>query len=179
MPIFDVTIVRTGCVTVEADTEDAAMLIAADLPTEDVSWTDEWEVAHAEPIAANIDEMGDDTGLVVKDPLIRAKMLAKQCGFFCCPSTDGRLCMTPYNAANNIVSITDLKEMMMDHGYTAEIISATGAGDSKLEDGDEMYTRENLSEITGVPQSRLTGNAHQSKFLLVGLPDTAVWKMEA
>lgn len=78
MPIFDVTVTRTGCVMVEADNEHEAMMIAANQPTEDISWTEDWEAFDANEIAKNEAEMGEDMALVVKDPLIKAKILVKE-----------------------------------------------------------------------------------------------------
>ena len=40
---YCVTIVRTGCVFVEAENEAKAMDIANHQTTDDVSWSDDWE----------------------------------------------------------------------------------------------------------------------------------------
>ena len=77
MPIFDVTITRTGCIMVEADNEHEAMMIAANQPTESVSWTEDWEASDATQIAESEEEMGEDMKLVTKDPLIKAKILVE------------------------------------------------------------------------------------------------------
>ena len=78
MPIFDVTVTRTGCVMVEADNEHEAMMIAANQPTEDISWTEDWEASDANEIAKDESEMGEDMALVVKDSLIKAKILVEE-----------------------------------------------------------------------------------------------------
>lgn len=40
---YCVTIVRTGCIFVEAESESMAMDIANHRVTDDVSWSDDWE----------------------------------------------------------------------------------------------------------------------------------------
>lgn len=44
-----VTIVRTGCMFVEADSEEAAMVLANHQTTDAVNWSDDWTVTDVEP----------------------------------------------------------------------------------------------------------------------------------
>lgn len=42
--LYEVTIVRTGNICVEADNPERAMKIANTKPEESISWCDDWEV---------------------------------------------------------------------------------------------------------------------------------------
>ena len=123
MAFFDVTVSRTGCVIVEADTAEEAELIAANCEENQVAWTDEWSADSAEKIADNPDEMGEDAKLAVSDPYIKARIVAKQCGFFCCLSTDGRLHASPFTHGNDN-SLIALKERLEGLNYTVDVIGS-------------------------------------------------------
>ena len=170
MPIFDVTINRTGCVMVEADTPEEACLIAQTCEEDEVSWTDGWDADSADPIAASMDEMEEDAALVVSDPYVKARMLAQQCGYFCCPSTDGRICLTPH-FANDGVSVMELKAELESRQYTTEVVPAAKAYGASLEYERKLYAPEDLSKVTDVPKEKLVSYSY-NQFLLVGLPNT-------
>lgn len=44
---YCVTIVRTGCIFVEADSPEEAMDVADHQKTDEVSWSDDWDVTDA------------------------------------------------------------------------------------------------------------------------------------
>lgn len=44
---YCVTIVRTGCVFVEAESEEDAMYLADHVTTDTVSWSEDWEATDA------------------------------------------------------------------------------------------------------------------------------------
>ena len=46
---YCVTIVRTGCIFVEAETAEEAMNIADHQKTDTVNWSDDWEATDATP----------------------------------------------------------------------------------------------------------------------------------
>ena len=123
MAFFDVTVNRTGCVIVEADTAEEAELIAANCEENQVAWTDEWGADSAEKIADNPSEMGEDAKLAISDPYIKARIVAKRCGFFCCPATDGRLHVSP-SAYGNDNSLMSVKEQLEGLNYTVDVVGS-------------------------------------------------------
>lgn len=175
MPVFDVTINRTGCVMVEADTPEEALFIAQNCDENEVAWTDEWGADSAEQIATSLAEMEDDAALVVSDPYAKACILAKRHGFFCCPATDGRLCLAPICPSN--VELSRLKSGLEKLGYKTEVLPATGGSDTKVEHNGKLYTTEEISKISGAPEVLFMSYAY-NKFLLVGLPGTTIWRVE-
>lgn len=140
MPIFDVTITRTGCVMVEADNANEAMHIAANLPTEDVSWTDSWEASDANEIAANAEEFGEDMKLVHTDPFIKVRILASDNGFHCGEPFDGKICIfaahdTP--AERKAVTIT---QALFDANFIPSVSFVKVEDENTLVYNDEKFT---------------------------------------
>ena len=54
---YCVTIVRTGCMFVEAETEADAMDIANHQNTDDVTWSDDWEATDCMEDDSALDDM--------------------------------------------------------------------------------------------------------------------------
>ena len=59
---YCVTIVRTGCVFVEAESEEKAMHIAGHVTTDTVNWSEDWE-------PTDVYEDGDYCGEYITEPM--------------------------------------------------------------------------------------------------------------
>lgn len=159
MAVFDVTLARTATIFVEADTEEEAKFIAECQPESNCSWSDEWNATDACKIAENLSEMGEDAALVTREPFSKAMMVADKYGaLFLCPTTDGRLCLMPYDLISTEENFLDQVAVeLASYGYSTEIIAGGNAG-----------------EI--IP---LASTYKQDKrFLLVGLPDAIAFRFE-
>lgn len=126
MAVFDVTVSRTGCITVEADTPDEALFVAENCDENEVSWTDEWGADNAERIASSLEEMGEDASLIKRaSPFTKAMMIAFKHFLFCCPTTDGRLCITTPDAVAAMAGeFNKIVEEIHMAGYSTELVPA-------------------------------------------------------
>lgn len=152
MALFDVTVSRTGCIIVEADTPEEALFIAENCTDDEVSWTDEWAADYADKIAETKEDM--EVGPFIKsDPYSKAKFLASKYKLYSCPTTDSRVCLTPYDLSPaGEEALTKAEHELSLLGYKTEIVSK-------------------FDEVSKIL-------AASKRFLLVGLPETQVWKCE-
>jgi hypothetical protein len=87
---YNITIARTGCVNVEADSAEEAMFIANNLKEQDISWTDDWNATDCETI-------GDDGCGIHTDKFAKAKMILSAHDFLYEETPNGKLEASPQN----------------------------------------------------------------------------------
>lgn len=175
MPIFDVTVTRTGCAMVEADNINEAMHIAANLPTEEISWTEDWEASDANEIAANASEMGEDMACVHTDPFIKVKILAMDNNWICGASTEDSMFILACVDSPAMLQTNAVHQALSDAGFTVDEQTVEVKNDDTLIYKSIQYTPEALCEIFGIPvwQSWVLQNA---KVMAVFLPKTKASK---